>query len=209
MAFLSSLRVGPASVVERLLKAGAAEIAALGPLVLIVRTPADAPYEFTETLERSILATESIPTAVLESVLVTSEIPTVYAPSDPNNDPDQAAMLAELSAAPHTIIPLGNRGRLQGAAERVITIGRSPEAQVLLLEPSVSARHAELIVTDAATRLVDVASKNGTLHNGSEVRPYDKVWLQPMDRVQFGQVEGFVCDARALRAVLRYPNTLV
>ncbi len=209
MAFLSSLRVGPASVVERLLKAGSAEISALGPLVLIVRSPADAPHEFTETLERSIVTTESIPTAVLESVLVTSEIPTVYAPSDPNNDPDQAEMLAELSAAPHSIIPLGNRGRLQGAGERVITIGRSSEAQVLLLEPSVSARHAELLVSDAGTRLVDVASKNGTLRNGSELRPYGKVWLQPMDRIQFGQVEAFICDARALRAVLRYPSTLI
>lgn len=209
MAFLSSLRVGPASVVERLLKAGAAEIAALGPLVLIVRAPADAPHEFSETLERSIAALESIPPAVLESVLVTSEIPTVHAPSDPSDDPDQAEMLAELSAAPHSIVPLGNRGRAQSSGERVITIGRSPEAQVLLLEPSVSARHAELIVTDAGTRLIDVSSKNGTLHNGSELRPYGKVWLQPMDRVQFGQVEAFICDARALRAVLRYPNTLI
>lgn len=98
---------------------------------------------------------------------------------------------------------------MRRTGERLITVGRAADASILLLDPSVSARHAELVLADGGIRLADVASKNGTLHNGTELRPHDRVWLQPMDRVQFGQVEAFVCDARALRAVLRHPGTVV
>lgn len=209
MSLLSSLRVGPASVVERLLQAGIAEMSALGPLVLIVRTSADSPHEFTEALESTILREDSISPFMTASAIVTAEFPTVYAPSDPTDGQDQAEMLAELSIAHHSLIPLGSRGAMLRTGERVITLGRSPEASILLLDPSVSARHAELVAMDGGIRLADVSSKNGTLHNGTELRPHDRVWLQPMDRVRFGQVEAFVCDARALRAVLRHPGTLV
>jgi FHA domain len=197
-----SQRLGPALVVEHLLQASRAEVMSFGPLVLLVRTPDDGEPDFGAALEQSILKANASPHRPTSPGLVTAEIPTVAAPPDDDSDVDQAEMLAELSAAEHWVVPLQAIGfGLEPDAR--ITVGRAADSRIHLTDRSVSAHHAEFTLADGGLRLADVGSKNGTAHNGVELRRDEKVWLQPMDRIRFGRVECFVCDPRALRAVLR------
>jgi pSer/pThr/pTyr-binding forkhead associated (FHA) protein len=70
------------------------------------------------------------------------------------------------------------------------------------MDPSVSGKHAAFAWSDGALAVTDLGSKNGTSHNDVRLSPHEKSWVQPMDRLQFGRVEAFLCDPRALRAVL-------
>ena len=56
----------------------------------------------------------------------------------------------------------------------------------MLADPSVSRRHAELILTEDSVRLVDLGSRNGTKVNGM---PRKDAALQDGDRIVFGNVE--------------------
>ncbi|HEX9165659.1 MAG TPA: adenylate/guanylate cyclase domain-containing protein [Gemmatimonadales bacterium] len=66
---------------------------------------------------------------------------------------------------------------------RQVTLGRSPQCELIVPDPSVSRRHAELEATAAGLHLRDLASANGTSLNGSKVT--DKVAI-PEDIVTFG-----------------------
>jgi pSer/pThr/pTyr-binding forkhead associated (FHA) protein len=49
---------------------------------------------------------------------------------------------------------------------RTLRIGRSPDNDIVVLDPDVSRHHAELRGTAGAYRIVDLASANGTFVNG-------------------------------------------
>jgi hypothetical protein len=205
---LSPQSLGPATVVEHLLGATRAELAGFGSLLLVIRTPEDSEPDFGPALEGCILKSESAPYRASPQSLITAEIPTLHAPPDDESDIDQAEMLAELSSAEHWVAPLGayNITGLRPHSQHVVRVGRAQGASLRLTDRSVSAQHAEFTLADGGVRLADAGSKNGTVHNGTELRPSLKVWLQPMDRIRFGRVECFVCDPRALRAVLRHDS---
>ena len=71
-------------------------------------------------------------------------------------------------------------------SEELNTIGRAPENTIQLDEPSVSGRHAELMVMGDNCQLKDLDSTNGTLVNG---QPITSVQLRSGDRIRFGKVE--------------------
>ena len=76
--------------------------------------------------------------------------------------------------------------------EELTTIGRAPENSIQLDEPSVSGRHAELMLTGETCYLKDLDSTNGTLVNG---QPVTNVQLRSGDRIRFGKVEAcYECD---------------
>jgi pSer/pThr/pTyr-binding forkhead associated (FHA) protein len=76
--------------------------------------------------------------------------------------------------------------------EPLITIGRAPDNLIHLDEPSVSSRHAQIIVSGETYELIDLDSTNGTRVNG---QPITRVTLQPGDKVKFGKVEAcFECE---------------
>ncbi len=87
-----------------------------------------------------------------------------------------------------TMISLRRRGgesrRETFRGEGVITLGRSPENDVLLLCPRVSKRHATAQVKDGALWLRDLASMNGTFVNGAAVR--EPMIVTSGDLVQIG-----------------------
>jgi pSer/pThr/pTyr-binding forkhead associated (FHA) protein len=64
-----------------------------------------------------------------------------------------------------------------------VTLGRS-DAEVLLRQPMVSARHAEFAYDGRTWTLVDLRSTNGTFVNGRRV---DSIVLRAGDRICFGQ----------------------
>ncbi len=61
-------------------------------------------------------------------------------------------------------------GRRVGIGDEIITIGRLPECAVVLDDPNVSRRHAQLRREGGQVVLVDLGSTNGTKVNGATVR---------------------------------------
>jgi len=69
--------------------------------------------------------------------------------------------------------------------QRIITIGRGPENDVVLDYATVSTRHARLIVDGGAVTIEDLNSTNGTFLGGLD-RRITRAPLSPADTVYFG-----------------------
>ncbi len=65
----------------------------------------------------------------------------------------------------------------------VVTIGRLPECDVVLPDPGVSRRHAEIRASGGRYEIADLGSTNGTFLNGEEVRTAE---LSDGDRITLG-----------------------
>lgn len=74
-----------------------------------------------------------------------------------------------------------------------LTVGRKPENDLVIADPSVSGRHAELVVDEGGVLLRDLGSTNGTRVGGEKT---DQTRLAHGDRVRFGQVELRFIDGR-------------
>ena len=74
----------------------------------------------------------------------------------------------------------GRRNVLSGSR---VVIGRSREADIVLQDPNVSRRHAELRREDGGWQVVDLGSTNGIKVNGRRV---DHQPLRPGDQVTIG-----------------------
>jgi pSer/pThr/pTyr-binding forkhead associated (FHA) protein len=78
--------------------------------------------------------------------------------------------------------------------EDLITIGRAPDNLIIIEDPSVSGRHAQLERSGEIYRLKDLGSTNGTRVNGI---PTTETALRFDDRIRFGGVEArFESDTR-------------
>ncbi|HKP20743.1 MAG TPA: DUF3662 and FHA domain-containing protein [Thermoleophilaceae bacterium] len=74
----------------------------------------------------------------------------------------------------------GRRNVLSGSR---VVLGRSREADIVLQDPNVSRRHAELRREDAGWQIVDLGSTNGIKVNGRRV---DNQPLRPGDQITIG-----------------------
>src|SRR5437867_11959484 len=79
-----------------------------------------------------------------------------------------------ISGAPHDL------------TDEVITIGRAPDNMIVIDDPSVSGRHAQLRLAGEVYRLKDLESTNGTRVNGI---PVTETTLRFDDRIRFGATE--------------------
>src|SRR5713101_7110822 len=77
-------------------------------------------------------------------------------------------------------------GTAHELAEELITIGRAPENAIVIDDPSVSSRHAQLELSGETYRLKDLESTNGTRVNGI---PITETVLRFDDRIRFGGIE--------------------
>jgi len=78
--------------------------------------------------------------------------------------------------------------------DEVITIGRAPDNMIVIDDPSVSGRHAQLRLAGEVYRLKDLESTNGTRVNGI---PVTETALRFDDRIRFGAVDAlFEADMR-------------
>jgi pSer/pThr/pTyr-binding forkhead associated (FHA) protein len=79
---------------------------------------------------------------------------------------------------------------ISGAAHElignVITIGRAPDNMIVIDDPSVSGRHAQLRLAGEVYRLKDLESTDGTRINGI---PVAETALRFDDRIRFGAVD--------------------
>jgi pSer/pThr/pTyr-binding forkhead associated (FHA) protein len=81
--------------------------------------------------------------------------------------------------------------------EDLVTVGRSPDSTIVINNPSVSARHAQLQLAGETYRLKDLGSTNGTHVNG---KPVTETLLSFDDRIRFGAVEArYESDATGSR----------
>jgi hypothetical protein len=76
--------------------------------------------------------------------------------------------------------------RLPAVSDQVQTIGRSPDCDLVLSDPTVSRRHAQLRPRPQGWELVDLGSTNGTWLNGWRLGVAQA--LHPGDVVSFGAI---------------------
>src|SRR5436190_6833666 len=89
-------------------------------------------------------------------------------------------------------------------AERSISIGRAPDNRIVIDDPSVSNRHAQLELSGETYRLKDLASTNGTQVNGV---PITETVLRFEDRIWFGAIEArFEPDVRGSQPLPQREN---
>ena len=76
---------------------------------------------------------------------------------------------------------------LSWEADDVLRVGRQDTLDVVLQDPSVSRRHAEILPTGDGWFLSDLGSSNGTYLNGEPVAKSERP-LQPDDVIQVGEL---------------------
>ena len=81
-----------------------------------------------------------------------------------------------------TILYGGRREKFE-VSKQSLSIGRSPDNDIVLQDPAVSSRHCEIKFTEEKFYIIDKESSNGTWLNGREV---SKAELLPADRVGIG-----------------------
>jgi pSer/pThr/pTyr-binding forkhead associated (FHA) protein len=87
---------------------------------------------------------------------------------------------------PKLSILLENSRATHELTDERITIGRAPDNMLQIDDPSVSSRHAQLLLIDDRYQLKDLGSTNGTRVNSELVTD---TFLRVGDRIRFGKVE--------------------
>jgi ABC-type multidrug transport system ATPase subunit/pSer/pThr/pTyr-binding forkhead associated (FHA) protein len=75
---------------------------------------------------------------------------------------------------------------LEQLKSSVITIGRTPDNQIVVPHPQASAKHAQIVRDGDALYLVDLGSANGTYVRGQRIAPGARVPVQNDERVYIG-----------------------
>lgn len=68
-----------------------------------------------------------------------------------------------------------------------VLVGRNPDANVVLSDPTVSWQHARLSGHGAAWTIADLGSTNGTRVNGERIEPNREVPVDPGAEIAFGE----------------------
>jgi ABC-type multidrug transport system ATPase subunit/pSer/pThr/pTyr-binding forkhead associated (FHA) protein len=115
-----------------------------------------------------------------------------------------AAPPAAAAAQPRASLPSQPEGQAPGQAGRkhrtvigelsletlgtsaTISIGRTPDNQIVVSHPQVSSKHAQIVKQGADLFLVDLGSANGTYVRGQRVAPNQRVPVQNDERVYIG-----------------------
>src|SRR5207245_5422923 len=77
---------------------------------------------------------------------------------------------------------------------RTIVVGRAVTSDVPIYDPTISRKHAELILTDGGVKVKDAGSSNGTFLNGARVT---EALASENDVITFGKVEFRVKEVSA------------
>ena len=87
---------------------------------------------------------------------------------------------------------------------RTYIIGRSRTCDLRLTDPTVSGRHAELLLLDGSIHLADLGSTNGTyLLTDQGFKPFKEGYVKPEQKVAFGH---YVCSVLQLLQMLQAQN---
>ncbi|MCI0342523.1 MAG: FHA domain-containing protein [Planctomycetales bacterium] len=75
--------------------------------------------------------------------------------------------------------------------EKMISVGRAPNMDIVIADDSVSKFHAFFSIEGSAILLEDVGSTNGTFSEAKPLDPHQPVPLSPGDRIVFGRGPAF------------------
>ncbi len=93
-----------------------------------------------------------------------------------------AAMPDRPLAVELEVVERGRSRRVEGLCPLVM--GRATDADVLLMVPEVSRRHARFESDGEAVFITDLQSSNGTILNGQRIR--ESIEVRPGDRIDVG-----------------------
>lgn len=82
-----------------------------------------------------------------------------------------------------TVIGELNMSQLQSG---LITIGRTPDNQIVVAHPQVSSRHAQIVRQGEQMFIEDLRSANGTFVRGARIKPGQRIQIQNGEKVQIG-----------------------
>jgi adenylate cyclase len=94
---------------------------------------------------------------------------------------------------------VGDTPQTHAFATGEVIIGRTDECQIILQDPSISRKHAKVVVDGSGVRVLDLKSKNGTKVNGTQVM---EAVLKDGDRLHLGKFEITFNDALESKVVL-------
>lgn len=79
--------------------------------------------------------------------------------------------------------------------ERPLNVGRTDDNDVILVDGTVSRRHAAFLITQGRIELVDLGSRNGTRVRGIALRAGESQRVSIGDDVRFGSINLVLVDA--------------
>jgi hypothetical protein len=119
-------------------------------------------------------------------------------------DPDRTSLIRSLGNERYHVVPVSKRTDVDAVFGDRISIGRALNKDIVLRHTSISKFHAYFHQYEPdRCVLADADSKNGTVVNGTRLKPKDPIEVANGDRVTFGSISTVVLDARALWRVLR------
>ena len=147
----------------------------------------------------------------LERTDVAAELSDPGAPSDGEEGAPPAER--EAAEAKNAALPSDNHDvalvpqvfavrRRLGSKVSFVSLGRMPNLDIQVNEPSVSRFHAHFREEPEGVRLRDAVSNNGTFVNGKPATAAG-ILVSSGDALRFGRVEGFFYNAEALCAALK------
>jgi FHA domain len=120
------------------------------------------------------------------------------------SDADRASLIRSLGDERYHVVPVSKRTDVDAVFGERVSLGRALNKDIVLRHTSISKFHAYFHQSEPDhCVLSDADSKNGTVVNGTRLRPKEPVEVASGDRVMFGSISTVVLDARALWRVLR------
>jgi hypothetical protein len=145
--------------------------------------PESAPPAFSPSARTVSPAIPVVPVPIPDEPAPSPGDTRVYGTAEPERDEDTPAPVVEPGPARAAIVVGGARHEVE---RPVLTLGRARECDIVVDDPSVSRRHAELRRGPGGFTLIDLKSTNGTQVNG---KPIEQAEVDDGDRIMLGQTE--------------------
>jgi ABC transport system ATP-binding/permease protein len=118
--------------------------------------------------------------------------PPPAAPAPAPGPPEPAVSDPRAASRPKGFRLVVEAGPLVGLSFRLagpaVLVGRDPDADVSLSEPTASWRHARMSAHGAAWTITDLGSTNGTQVNGRRLEPERQTPIDPGAEIRFGEI---------------------
>ena len=130
--------------------------------------PVSVSFEQAEDLDTGVFRVRSSTASAAPAGAAREPLPRGGGPAAPAPAPVRAAPPPS-AAAPVASATLDVDGRVHRLDQAVTVMGRGPDVDIVVDDPGVSRRHAEMHFVDGRARVVDLGSTNGTFVDGERV----------------------------------------
>ncbi|MBF0380642.1 MAG: FHA domain-containing protein [Magnetococcales bacterium] len=123
--------------------------------------------------------------------------------------PEEKNDVAKLKLLEKHVYPIFGKVVVSEKKKNVVKIGRSVKNDIILLDKSISGKHAELYVQASKKKrfdifsIKDLGSSNSTIINGKRIGPFDERELKYADVISFGRFSLVLIKAKELYEKLR------